>query len=135
MSSPTQRTREWLRKRGITSQIVERWNSHARVRQDLFGFADLLAIQTRIIAIQVTSGSSVSARVDKIFAEPRAREWLAAGGLIEVHGWRKLVVRTKDGKLGKAKRWALRRIAVECDGMGAMVAREIEALEAKGGDS
>lgn len=125
--SPTQRTRDWLKARGVTSQIVERWNAHARVRQDLFGFADLLAIHTRIVAIQVTSGDHVSARVAKIYDEPKAREWLAAGGLIEVHGWRKLTMRTKAGKLSKAKRWALRRVAVECDGTGAMISREIEA--------
>lgn len=117
--TPTQRTRQWLKSRGITSQIVERWNSFAKVRQDLFGFCDIVALGPRILAIQVTSGSSVSARVAKIVDEPRAREWLAAGGLIEVHGWR------KAGAKGKRKLWALRRVAVECDGMGVMVTREV----------
>lgn len=118
--SPTQRTRDWLKKRGITSQIVERWNSFARIRQDLFGFCDIVALQSRILAIQVTSGTNVSARVAKIYDEPRAREWLAAGGLIEVHGWRKC------GARGKQKRWSLRRVAIEFDGVGAMVSREVE---------
>lgn len=118
--SPTQRTRDWLKKRGITSQIVERWNSFARVHQDLFGFGDIVAVHTRIIAIQVTSGDHVSHRIQKIYDEPRAREWLAAGGLIEVHGWRKC------GARGNRKTWSLRRVAIECDGTGALVAREVE---------
>lgn len=118
--SPTQRTREWLKKRGVISQIVERWSSFAKLRQDLFGFCDIVALESRIVAIQVTSGENVSARVNKIFDEPRARAWLAAGGLIEVHGWR------KTGPRGKRKSWSLRRVAIECDGMGVMVSREIE---------
>lgn len=118
--TPTQRTRDWLKARGVTSQIVERWNSFAKVRQDLFGFADILALGPRIVAIQVTSGTNVAARVAKIYETPAAREWLTAGGLIEVHGWR------KAGARGKRKLWALRRLTIEFDGMGAMVARELE---------
>lgn len=117
--SPTQRTRDWLKKRGTISAIVERWNAHARVRQDLFGFADIVAVESRIIAVQVTTGPNVAARLTKIFESENARKWLAGGGLIEVHGW------AKRGARGKAKRWKLRRVAVECDGMGVMVSREI----------
>ena len=120
MMSPTQRTRDWLKKRGITSQIVERWNVFARKKQDLLGFGDILAVSSRIVAIQVTSGDHVAHRISKIYAEPRAREWLSAGGLIEVHGWRKC------GARGKRKVWSLRRVAIEVDGMGAMVSREME---------
>jgi hypothetical protein len=117
--TPTQRTRDWLKRRGITSQIVERWNAFAKVRQDLFGFCDIVALGGRIVAIQVTSGSNVAARIEKIYDTPAARDWLKAGGQIEVHGWR------KAGDRGKRKLWALRRVAVEFDGMGVMVAREI----------
>ena len=119
MATPTQRSRDWLKKRGTESQIVERWNSFAKVRQDLFGFCDIVALESRIVAIQVTSGTNVAARVNKIIDEPRARAWLASGGLIEVHGWR------KTGKAGKRKLWNLRRVAVELDGMGVMVTREV----------
>ena len=106
MATPTQRSRDWLKKRGTVSQIVERWNSFARIRQDLFGFCDIVSLEAKITAIQVTSGTNVAARVNKIFDEPRARAWLAAGGLIEVHGWR------KTGKAGKRKLWNLRRVAM-----------------------
>ena len=116
--TPTQRTRDWLKKRGITSQIVERWNNFARIRQDLFGFCDIVALGPRIVAIQVTSGNNVAARIEKIYETPAAKEWLQAGGMIEVHGWR------KTGSAGKRKLWALRRVHVELDGMGAMISRE-----------
>ena len=120
MATPTQRSRDWLKNRGTVSQIVERWNSFARIRQDLFGFCDIVALEAKIVAIQVTSGDHVAHRVNKIFDEPLAKSWLEAGGLIEVHGWR------KTGKAGKRKLWSLRRVAVELDRMGAMVSREIE---------
>ena len=115
--SPTQRTRDWLKSRGITSQIVERWNSFARIRQDLFGFCDIVALGGKITAIQVTSGQNVSARVAKIYESPEAREWLESGGLIEVHGWR---------KLAKTRRWEVRRLSITLDGMGAMISTEFE---------
>jgi len=70
--------------------VVEKWNPHARIRQDLFGFADLLALRgTEIMLVQVTSGSNVAARVRKITEHenlPRVRE---ANMRVVVHGWRK----------------------------------------------
>ncbi|MBI4326652.1 MAG: hypothetical protein HY674_15520 [Chloroflexi bacterium] len=43
--TPTQRSLSKLRAEGWLAVIVERWNPYDRVRQDLFGFADLLAIR------------------------------------------------------------------------------------------
>lgn len=105
--SPTQRTREYLRECGITSTIVEQWNPFARLRQDLFGFADIVALQDRITAIQVTS-TGVASRIRKIKETPEAVQWLASGGAIEVHGWRPLAAYRADGTKAVKPRWALR---------------------------
>lgn len=106
-TSPTQRTLAMCRKQGWDIAVVEKWNQWARVRQDLFGFIDLVLIDgTNIIGIQATSGSNTSARVKKIAAEPRAAKWLESGGRIMVHGWR---------KLKKTKRWECREIEVTKD--------------------
>jgi hypothetical protein len=35
--TPTQRSLAYLRAEGWQVAIVERWNPHARIRQDLFG--------------------------------------------------------------------------------------------------
>jgi hypothetical protein len=102
MSSPTQRSKAALVADGWTVAIVERWNPHIRIRQDLFGFADLLAIkpgQTPLL-IQVTS-TGWQSRIKKILATDLALEALNSGFHIEVHGWRKL--KLKRG--GKAVRW------------------------------
>jgi hypothetical protein len=128
--SPTKRTLAWLSERGVMATITERWNPFARVRQDLFGFADLVALWTDnwpsgIMAIQVTSGSNVSARIDKIRESPAARAWLVAGGSIEVHGWRQLATYRKDGTRAARDRWELRRIAVWIDS-GAIAWSEID---------
>lgn len=80
---------------------MERWNQYARVRQDLFGFIDLVAMSptTGILAVQVTTGDNMAARRAKILAEPKAALWLASGGKIMLHGWRKV------GARGKRKLW------------------------------
>jgi|7_EtaG_2_1085326.scaffolds.fasta_scaffold35761_2 hypothetical protein len=115
---PTQRTMEVLRKEGLLCGVVERWNSHARVRQDLFGFIDVIAIRpygvkqrsrfcpwSGIIAVQCCARSSMSEHRKKILNEPRALTWLKSGGTIEMWGWDFHYPKRKDGSKSKAKRY------------------------------
>jgi hypothetical protein len=95
-TSPTQRSLKYLRDGGYTVAVVEKWNPHARIRQDLFNVFDLLALPSdgsgnpmHPLAVQVTSRSNMSARINKITAQPEAEMWCRCGGLIEVHGWDK----------------------------------------------
>lgn len=88
--TPTQRTLAKLRADGWLPAVVERWNPHARIRQDLFGFIDILAVRDgETLAVQATSGSNVSARVAKIAASDTAPMVRKAGWRVEVWGWRK----------------------------------------------
>lgn len=116
--SPTQRTLAECRKRGWVSQVVERWNPHAKVRVDLFGVIDLIAIvslsptdalvppvageRSGILAIQACAGTSHADRRTKILAEPRARQWVEAGGQLELWSW------SMRGGAGARKLWTLR---------------------------
>lgn len=89
--SPTQRSLEKLRAEGYLCQIVERWNPHARIRQDLFGIGDILAIREgETLLVQTTSRGNVAARVTKIQESEHLDKILAAGWRITVHGWGKL---------------------------------------------
>ena len=102
MSSPTQRSKARLIQEGYTVAITERWNQFARIRQDLFGFVDLLAISAEeTLAVQTTSGSNAAKRVQKIRECPAAKVWLEGfpQRQIVVHSW------AKRGAKGKAKRW------------------------------
>lgn len=91
MSSPTQRTLAYLRAAGYPLvQVVERWNPHARVRQDLFGVVDVLAVGSDIVGVQATSGSNVAARVRKLTDSPALPVLRKAGVRVLVHGWRKV---------------------------------------------
>ena len=91
MSSPTQRTLAHLRKAGYPLvQVVERWNPHARIRQDLFGIIDVVAVGDDIVGVQTTSASNVSARVAKITDSDALRVLRKAGIRVLVHGWRKV---------------------------------------------
>ncbi len=105
MSSPTQRSLKELRRLGWTCQVVEKWIPQARRRVDLFGCIDLVAMGGgRILGFQVTTTSNQAARVAKIKAEPRAREWLENGARLLVHGW------LKSKKNG---RWKLTETEIE----------------------
>jgi hypothetical protein len=87
--SPTQRSLAYLREQGYRVAIVEHWNPHARIRQDLWGWCDLLAIRkNEVLAVQVTA-SGVAARIKKIQESDTIGMVRDAGIRVEVHGWRK----------------------------------------------
>ena len=88
--TPTQRTLKKLRDDGYLAAVVERWNAHAGIRQDLFGVVDVIGIRDgETLAVQSTSGSNVAARVKKIADAEATPTIRAAGWRFEVHGWRK----------------------------------------------
>jgi hypothetical protein len=113
MLSPTQRTLAWLRgDLGAQAAVVEKWNSHARIRQDLFGVIDIVATANKIIGVQACAAASHSARVKKSLAEPQLVGWLKAGGHFWVMSW------GKKGARGKVKRWTHRTtVFVLLDGL------------------
>lgn len=89
MSSPTQRTLQYLRERGHVAQVVEYWNPHARRRVDLFGILDIVSVHDgRVFGWQACAGSGVSARVRKVQASPLLPS-VAAAMSVRVIGWRR----------------------------------------------
>jgi len=91
MASPTSRTTRILRAAGYMTSIVEHWNPHARIRQDLFGFGDILAVKKgEILLLQVTTGSNGAKRVKKIFESKTIVPVLESGMHVQVWAWRKL---------------------------------------------
>ena len=107
--SPTQRTLKAMKEQGRICGIVERFNAHVGphgIRQDLFGFIDIIAIDPEqgVVAIQ-SCGQDFSGHVRKITNErnENAFEWLKHAPC-ELWSWRK--VKLKRG--GKAMRWSPR---------------------------
>ena len=128
MSSPTQRSLEYLRKNGAIAGIVERYNQYSRQRNDLFGFIDIVAIQAdhTILGVQCTSASNHSARVAKIKSDEckeAAFRWLQAGGNLWVMSWSKRVVRKQDGSKAKVGRWTVRIEDLMIEGFGSVNAK------------
>tara|TARA_Y100000004_G_C8953930_1_gene429882 strand:- start:2761 stop:3153 length:393 start_codon:yes stop_codon:yes gene_type:complete len=103
--SPTQRTLKANRDSGRICGIVEKFQQYGGkfgIRQDLFGFIDIIAIDEidGIIAIQST-GQDWTGHVNKIFEkEEIVTKWLQHAPL-ELWSWRK--VKKKRG--GKAMVW------------------------------
>lgn len=102
--TPTQRALADLREEGWTAQVVEKWNPYARIRQDLFGCIDIVAVKADggILGVQACAGASHAARVTKAKAEPKLAVWLAAGGKFQVWSY------AKRGARGKRKVWTRR---------------------------
>ena len=90
-TSPTQLSLKKLKADGYVCQITERWNAFAKIRVDLFGFVDVLAIkENETLAVQTTSYSNISARVRKISEHDNVGAVRKAGWKIHVHGWHKV---------------------------------------------
>ena len=110
--SPTARSLAQLRKYGWTPAVVEKFNPGARVRQDLFGFLDVVCLRQGVpglLGIQVTTTGHMADRFTKMTSDAvidRVRLWLDAGNQVEIHGW------AKRGPRGKRKTWTLTRRVV-----------------------
>lgn len=104
MASPTSRTKKWLEKNGYAAAIVERWNPHAFIRQDMFGFIDMVAIdgKTPVWGLQVTSTGNMSSRIKKSQESPNLALWCGSGARFSVLGW------SKKGGKGKRKLWEMK---------------------------
>lgn len=112
-----ERSMDVLRKDGYLVGKTEHWNPWAGMRgpdgkpfgmrQDLFGFIDLVALGGgKIIGVQVTKGM-LPQHVEKIAAKPEAKRWLEApGGQLMIHHWR---VRQRNG----IKYWDLEVIEIK----------------------
>lgn len=101
--SPTQLTLRKWRNAGYMVQVVEHWVPQARIRRDLFGFVDVVAVgHGETVGIQTTSAKNMSARVRKIEEMPEIVATLRdANWRLVVEGWRK-----------PAHRWISREVEV-----------------------
>lgn len=105
--SPTTRTLKALREAGYLAEVVERWNPHAKIRQDLYGFIDILAVRDdEVLGVQATSTPNLSARVDKIVNHKNLAPVLAANVRVQAWGWKKY----KKPEQGKYWRPTIREI-------------------------
>ena len=123
---PSQRTGQWLKRLGFKVGTVERFvkfpGMEHGIRQDLFGFIDLIAMHPKygIVAVQATVGAAHAAHVDKIEAEPNALFWTRCGAVIWLVSWR------KGGERGKRKLWTMRIEEFYVAKDGRMFRHEIE---------
>ena len=102
--SPTKLSLELMRARGYTCAIVEHWNSFARIRQDLFGFVDVLCLgDGEIIGVQTTSRSNMSARAKKIREHENLLPVLDSGMRVLIQGWEK----------NKSNRWEVKESEIK----------------------
>ena len=103
--TPTSRTLAVLRSEAWTVAIVEHWNPYAKIRQDLFGLFDLIALKVGepgVLGVQCCAGSGHAAHRDKMQASPILPIWWQTGNHAVIYSW------AKQGKAGSRKVWTLR---------------------------
>lgn len=99
-TSPTQRSLKHMRDLGYLCAVVEKWNPHAMIRQDLYGFIDVLCVKGEdIVGVQACTGGDSAKRVDKIVEHDNYPLVITAMRII-VQSWRK----------NAAGRWVLREV-------------------------
>ena len=102
MSTPTQRSLKYMRDQGYYAEVVERYNSFTKRRNDFAGFIDILCLgDGDIVGVQTTSYSNMSARAKKIREHENYPIVLRSGIKVVVHGWRKV-----------GNRWQVKEIAL-----------------------
>ncbi len=98
-ASATQLSLRHLRAQGYTAAVVEHWNPHVGIRQDLFGFIDIIAIKpNKTLAVQTTTDRHVPDHVTKMAEAEHLEAVLEAGWDVVLHGWAK-----------EKNRWVLKR--------------------------
>lgn len=105
-SSPTTRSLKVMRDRGFYSEVVERFNSFTKTRNDFAGFIDIICLgEGVVIGVQTTSYSNMSARIKKIKEHENLNVVLASGIRVLVQGWKK----------NKSNRWEMREVQIRMD--------------------
>jgi hypothetical protein len=107
MTTPTSLTLQSLRGSGFVVDVCERWVPipGKNIRRDLFGVADIIAVDRReggFLLVQCTSVAHVGDRLAKAKSKPGLAAWLKAGGRFEVWGW-----------VRRGKTWQVKRVAVQ----------------------
>lgn len=88
----TLRSRKLMEERGFHVELTEHYNAYTQRRHDLWTFADLLCIHKEtgeIVAVQSTSLSNISSRINKITDSDLLPIVRRAGIGVAVHGWSK----------------------------------------------
>jgi len=114
-TSATQRTIRALKSQGRKCAIVEKWNPHVNIRQDLFRIIDILALDPERGVIGIQTGTQRASHFRKITEDEAQNtiDWLETPGtVLELYTWRK--VKVKRG--GKAVRWEPRIEEIIYDG-------------------
>ena len=87
--NPTKLTLSWLRKQGAFVEETEHTIPYTKIKRDLFGCIDMIALQCgEIVGIQVTSHGNHAARRRKILANPIMQAWIGCGGILQIISWK-----------------------------------------------
>lgn len=90
-ASPTALSLKYLRDLGYEAAVVEKWNPHAKIRQDLFGVIDIVAVSEwgRVLWVQSTTKTNMSSRRRKLEESDIVPLLGMNANKVLLHGWHK----------------------------------------------
>ncbi len=126
--SPTKMALDYLRKRGVACEVVEKWVKIAGggFRRDCFGFDILGLTNTDTIGIQAGIGAHHAEKIAKATNEPKVRLWLGSPyRIFWVMTFTQRVAFNKGGAKAKRPKWTPRVTQLTLRG-GKIVAERFE---------
>ena len=88
--SPTQLSLRWIRGLGFKAQVVEHWVPAIKIRRDLFGCIDILAVGHGLtVGIQSTSSPNLAARITKMHENEFLGTLVESDWILVAQGWKK----------------------------------------------
>ena len=117
--TPSNRSTNHLKKQGFKTCVVEKYNSFAKFRSDMFGFGDIVAIHpalSGVLAINATTIPNISNHLKKYQDNESLKLWLQCGNRFVIHAW------GLQGARGKRKVWVLKEITYKLDSSNNLVA-------------
>lgn len=102
-----ERSLKRCREAGYVTGLTEHFNPFVKIRQDLYGFIDFVAMKPGkpLLAVQVCN-THAPEHIVKVCTHPNAKIWLQTGNRIVIHSW---VEHSKSGK----KTWELDLTRIE----------------------
>lgn len=85
-------TMKWLRDIGYTVGKTEQWLAFAKIRRDLFGFADVVAMKEGkkgVLAVQTTHQNFIADHKKLLRTMKTVKLWLSCDNRLWLVGWNK----------------------------------------------
>lgn len=128
------RSLELLRRAGYICAIVEKTIPYKFIKQDLFGFIDIVALKAGergVLGVQSTTDGNRCKHRITLEKLPALKLWLSCGNRLTLHVWGKAKFKTKSNAWSKGSRWRAIEVPISEERLLSMAQSSEDALREK----